>query len=79
MEDASPIELDFVLFCTRRCGLKWPDLYDEMCWVAGQHLYKGMGYSELAQQGISFALEGIERIACIAESLPSDDAEWVST
>ena len=78
MENTNPIALDFVLFCSRRYGLEWPDLYDEMCWVAGHRLYKGMGYTELAQQGISFHLEGAEKIGRIAESLANGDTDKAS-
>ena len=79
MENNSSIAFDFVLFCSRRYGLKWPDLYDEMCWIASRRLYKGMGYAELAQQGIVFHLEGIEKIARVAESLANDNMDKTST
>ena len=48
------------MFCIRRCGSQWPELYDEMCLVAACRLFNGMGYSELNQLGLSFALDDIE-------------------
>jgi hypothetical protein len=48
--------LEFVRFCHRRKRVGWPELYDEMCAVAGRGLYHGYGTDELAQIGIGFGL-----------------------
>jgi len=34
---------------------EWPDIYDEMVNVAGQRLFRGLGYNELKCMGLSFA------------------------
>ena len=60
MQLPKPLVCDFILFCINRCGSQWPELYDEMCRVAGCRLFQGMGYSELNQLGLSFALDDIE-------------------
>ena len=60
MQTPKPLIFDFILFCIRRCGSQWPALYDEMCRVAGCRLFQDMGYSELNQLGLSFALDDIE-------------------
>src|SRR3954471_23323415 len=43
--------LDFVRFCHRRKRVGWPELYDEMCAVAGKGLYRGYGPEGLGQIG----------------------------
>ncbi len=60
METLNPVARDFILFCIQRQGKEWPALYDEMCWVAGQRLYRGMGYDELRRLGLSLSLTNIE-------------------
>jgi hypothetical protein len=60
MQATDPLARDFVLFCISRCGRQWPDLYDEMCWVAGRRLFHGMSYKELNNVGLSLSLNDIE-------------------
>ena len=60
METLNPVARDFILFCIQRQGKEWPALYDEMCWVAGHHLFRGMDYAELRRLGLSFSLTNIE-------------------
>ena len=60
METLNPVAHDFILFCIHRQGKEWPALYDEMSWVAGHHLFRGLGYAELRRLGLSFALTNIE-------------------
>ncbi len=60
METFDTVAHDFVLFCVQRNGKEWPALYDEMCWVAGRRLFKGMGYSELREMGLSLSLTSID-------------------
>lgn len=55
-----PIACAFVLFCIQRNGKEWPALYDEMCWVAGRRLFRGLGYAELKKVGLSLSLTGID-------------------
>ena len=67
MEFVDPVVCDFILFCVRRRGKEWPALYDEMCWVAGQHLFNGLGYAELRQRGLSFALTNLDKTFGLVE------------
>jgi hypothetical protein len=52
---------DFILFCVDRRGADWPALYDEMAGVAGQHLFRGLGRTELKQLGLSLALDSVDK------------------
>ncbi|GAI30173.1 unnamed protein product [marine sediment metagenome] len=60
METLNPVARDFVIFCIHRCHKEWPALYDEMCWVAGHRLFRGLGYAELRKAGLSLSLTNIE-------------------
>ena len=60
METLNPVAHDFVLYCVQRHGKEWPALYDEMCWVAGHRLFRGLGYADLRKLGISLSLTNIE-------------------
>jgi len=62
---------EFVFFCLQRRGCKWPELYDEMCRVASHRLFKGMGYTELKDHGVSLSLANIGQLAALAETLAS--------
>ena len=43
-ERVAQVAIDFIAFCFERKGAEWPVLYDEMCYVAGKRLYRGLGY-----------------------------------
>src|SRR3954466_10519670 len=58
---AQQVAIDFITFCFERRGAGWPSLYDEMCYVAGNRLYRGLGYEELAAAGLDFTLGGLGR------------------
>ena len=60
MDLIDPQLKDFILFCAKRRGTEWPDIYDEMVLVAGQRLYKNMGYSELKQLGLSLRINSLD-------------------
>lgn len=55
-----PVVRDFILFCIQRQGNTWPALYDEMCWVAGRRLFRGLGYADLRKLGLSFSLTSLD-------------------
>jgi hypothetical protein len=59
--------LDFVRFCYRRRRVAWPELYDEMCLVAARGTYRGLGYAELAERGISLCLGDLARLAVLTQ------------
>jgi len=60
METLNLVARDFILFCIERNGKEWPALYDEMCWVAGRRLFRGLGYADLRKLGLSLSLTNIE-------------------
>jgi len=61
MNSLDPQLRDFILFCVDRRGADWPALYDEMAGVAGQHLFRGLGRTELKQLGLSLALDNVDK------------------
>jgi hypothetical protein len=61
----TPEALEFVRFCYRRRRVGWPELYDEMCLVAGRRIYQDMGQAELAEHGIGFALFEMPALATL--------------
>lgn len=73
MEPLNPIAHDFILFCIHRQGKEWPALYDEMCWVAGHRLFRGLGYAELKKLGLSLALTNIEDTIRMVDRVISEE------
>lgn len=71
--EPTPEAVEFVRFCYERSGVVWPDLYDEMCFVASRGTYKGLDYDELCAFGISFALPELPRLAAIAHRVVDED------
>ncbi len=69
METLNPVAHDFILFCVHRHGKEWPALYDEMCWVAGHRLFRGLGYTELRRLGLSLSLTNIEDIIRMVDTV----------
>lgn len=69
--DDGVIAEEFVTFCLERRGHEWPELYDEMCRVASHRLFRGMGYRELHDHGVSLSLANMERLATLATTLSS--------
>ncbi len=60
-ERIAALAIEFIAFCFQRRSVGWPQIYDEMCYVAGNRLYKGMGYEELKDAGLDFTLSGLAR------------------
>ena len=65
--------LEFVRFCYRRRHVAWPDLYDEMCAVAARGAFRGLGYAELADHGISFCLGELHNLATLTERVVREE------
>jgi hypothetical protein len=72
METVDPIVRDFILVCIQRQGKAWPALYDEMCWVAGRRLFRGLSYADLKRLGLSFSLTGIEDTIRMVDAVTAD-------
>ena len=65
--------LAFVRFCYRRRAVAWPELYDEMCAVAARGDYRGLGYEQLEDLGIRFALAALPRLAAMATRVMAEE------
>jgi hypothetical protein len=44
-------------------------LYDEMCYVASNKLYRGLGYEELREVGLDMTLVGLVKTSRIANEI----------
>jgi len=71
----SPDAIEFVRFCYRRRRVGWPELYDEMCGVAGRGLFRGWGSDELSAQGIGFSLFELPALAALVGQVVAEDQE----
>src|SRR5512138_856684 len=60
-ERIAQVAIDFITFCFERRGAGWPSLCDEMCYVAGNRLYRGLGCEERSEAGLDFTLGGLGR------------------
>lgn len=65
--------LEFVRFCYRRRRVAWPLLYDEMCAVAARGAFHGLGYSELAERGVTFCLSDMPRMVALAHRVMAEE------
>lgn len=59
----------FIRYCHRRRGLKWPELYDEMCGVAARREFNGWDHADLASRGVTFSLLEMPRLAAWARAV----------
>jgi hypothetical protein len=67
--------IEFVRFCYRRRHVGWPELYDEMCAVAGRGLYHGFAADDLGRIGIGFALDQMPALATIVHQVVAEDRD----
>lgn len=69
MTNATPLLSDFAHFIAQRVPphTPWPRIYDEMCHVARTRAFRGMGYVELAEAGISLALTDLDHLGHLIE------------
>lgn len=73
--EVNPAVKGFILYCIGRGGKKWPSLYDEMCRVAAQRHYQGMGYSQLKKLGLALGLANVEETYQIVDAILKSGAE----
>ena len=71
----SPDLTAFIRYCHGRNGAIWPELYDEMCAVAGRREYRGWDHAELAARGLSFTLLEMPRLAGWVRAVLAGDAQ----
>jgi hypothetical protein len=65
--------VEFVRFCYARRKVGWPELYDEMCAVAGRGLFRGWGADDLAEHGIRFGLSEMASLASSVVQIVAED------
>jgi hypothetical protein len=70
---SDPDAIEFVRFCYRRRRVGWPELYDEMCAVAGRGLFRGYDADDLAGIGIGFSLFDMPALAVLAARIVSEE------
>ncbi len=70
---SDPDAIEFVRFCYRRRRVGWPELYDEMCAVAGRGLFRGYDADDLAGIGIGFSLFDMPALAVLAAGVVSEE------
>ena len=66
---ANGIAFEFARYIASRAprGTPWTSVYDEMCRVARSRAFRGMGYSELLDAGISLSITGLDRICQLVD------------
>jgi hypothetical protein len=67
--------VEFVRFCYARRRVGWPELYDEMCAVAGRGLFRGWGSEELSAVGIGFSLFEMPALATLVHRVVAEEHE----
>ena len=72
-EEASSEAVEFVRFCYRRRRAGWPELYDEMCAVAGRGLYRGWTHEDLSERGIGFTLSRMPALAALVRMVAEEE------
>ena len=68
-----PDAVEFIRFCYRRRRVGWPELYDEMCAVAGRGLFRGYDADDLAGLGIGFSLFDMPALAVLASRIVAEE------
>jgi hypothetical protein len=68
-----PDAVEFVRFCYHRRRVGWPELYDEMCAVAGRGLFRGLSTDDLGGVGVGFSLFDMPALASLASSVVAEE------
>lgn len=69
-----PDAVEFVRFCYHRRGVGWPELYDEMCAVAGRGLFRGLSADDLGGIGVGFSLFHMPALASLTCRVVAEEA-----
>ena len=64
---------EFVRFCYHRRRVSWPELYDEMCAVAGRGLFHGYDADDLAGLGIGFSLFDMPALSILSSRIVAEE------
>jgi len=65
--------VEFVRFCYARRSVGWPEIYDEMCAVAGRGLFHGWGPEQLAEHGIAFGLSEMASVGAFVSRIVAEE------
>jgi hypothetical protein len=68
-----PDAIEFIRFCYHRRRVGWPELYDEMCAVAGRGLFRGYGADDLMSRGVGFSLFDMPALAAMAMRVVAEE------
>jgi hypothetical protein len=68
-----PDAIEFVRFCYHRRRVGWPELYDEMCAVAGRGLFRGFSADDLGGIGVGFSLFDMPALASLASRVVAEE------
>jgi hypothetical protein len=68
-----PEAVEFVRFCYHRRRVGWPELYDEMCAVAGRGLFRGFSADDLGGIGVGFSLFDMPALATLAARVVAEE------
>lgn len=68
-----PDAVEFVRFCYHRRRVGWPELYDEMCAVAGRGLFRGLSTDDLGGIGVGFSLFDMPALANLAARVVAEE------
>jgi hypothetical protein len=68
-----PEAVEFVRFCYHRRRVGWPELYDEMCAVAGRGLFRGFSADDLGGIGVGFSLFDMPALANLAARVVAEE------
>ena len=74
-----PEVAEFIRYSHRRRRSLWPEIYDDMCAIAGRREFKGWDHARLAEVGVSFSLSDTPRLAAWVRALIPAGGETVST
>lgn len=69
MSEAENIAFEFACYIADRVprGTAWATVYDEMCHVVRSRSFRGMGYAELSDIGVSLSIIGLDRTVQLLE------------
>ena len=73
MDAPHPEAVEFVRFCYHRRRVGWPELYDEMCAVAGRGLFRGFSADDLGGIGVGFSLFDMPALANLAGRVVAEE------
>ena len=70
---SNPDAVEFVRFCYHRRRVGWPELYDEMCAVAGRGLFRGYSPDDLSSRGVGFSLFDMPALSALATRVVAEE------